>query len=102
MRHQEQAELARRAIALIDARRDDDLSGRVAVKHGGLVPVEPPAVGRLLRGGPDVGELEARLTFRMRERQKQRAVGNLWQQRLLLRFVPHSEISDAPITTVER
>ena len=86
MRHQEQAELARFAGAVIDAGRDDDLSGGVAVEHGGLVSVEAPAVRRLLRRGPDVGEIEARLTFRMRECQIQRAVGDLWQQRLLLRF----------------
>ena len=85
-RHQEQAELARLAIALIDARRNDDLSGGVAVEHGGLVAVEAPAVRRLLRGGPNVRQIEARLALRMRKRQNQRAVGDFWQQRLLLRF----------------
>ena len=48
--------------------------------------VEAPAVRRFLRRGPDVGEIEARLAFRMRECQIQRTVGDLWQQRLLLRL----------------
>ena len=40
-RHEEQAELA-----VIDARRDDDLPCGVAVEHGGLLPIETPAIGR--------------------------------------------------------
>ena len=51
LRHQEQAELAGRAIAVIDAGRDDDLAGGVAVEHGGLVAIEAPAVRRLLCRG---------------------------------------------------
>ena len=51
-----------------------------------VLSIEAPAVRRLLCSGPDVGEIEARLTFRMRECQIQRAVGDIWQQRLLLRF----------------
>ena len=68
-RHQEQAEFARRAIVVGDAGRDDDLTGGIAVEHGGLVAVEAPAVGRFLRRGLDLGEIEARRAFRMRERQ---------------------------------
>ena len=84
--HQKQAEPARLAIDRIDAGRNDDLPGGVAVEHGGLVAVEAPAVRRLLRGGANIRQIEARLAFRMRERQYQRAVGDLRQQRLLLRF----------------
>ena len=58
------------------AGRDDDLPGGVAVEHRGLVAVEAPAVRRLLCRGPNVRQIEARLTFRMRECQMQRAVGN--------------------------
>ena len=85
-RHQEQAQLARRAVVAGDARRDDDLAGGMAVEHGGLAAVEAPAVRRLRRRGLDIGEIETRRALRMREREIERAVGDFGQHRLLLRL----------------
>ena len=51
-----------------------------------LRPSSPPAVRCFCCRRPDVGKIKARLTLRMRECQNQRAVGDVRQQRLLLRF----------------
>ncbi len=75
----------------------------MAVEHGDLVAVEPPAVGRFLRRGLDLREIEARRAFRMREGQTERTVGDLGQHRLLLRLAAaFGDTRPAPITTVAR
>ena len=85
-----------------DAGRDDDLARRMAVEHRGLVAIETPAVRRLGRRGLDMREIEARRALRMREGETQRTVGDLGQDRLLLRLAAAFGDQAAPITTVAR
>ncbi len=84
--NKEQGQFSGSAVVAGNAGRNDDLPRRMAIDHGDLVPVEPPAVGHLHRRGLDFCEIEARGSLRMREGKAQRSVGDLWQHRLLLRL----------------
>ena len=84
-RHQEQAQMACRAVVAGDAGGNDELIGRMAVEHRCLVAVEPPAIRRRLRRGLHMRQIEARGAFRMRECEQQRTAGDLGKNRLFLR-----------------
>src|SRR5205823_11105181 len=82
---EEQAKPARRAVIIGNTRGDDDLARGIAIEHRGLVTVEAPAVSGLCRHRLDLGEIETRRAFRMRESKNKRTIGDFGQDRLLLR-----------------
>lgn len=71
--------------SVMDMRGDDDLVGSVAVEHRDLAAGKAPALGCLVSGGRDLGEIEPRCALGMRKGELERSVGDLRQPLLLLR-----------------
>ena len=102
-RHQEQAEFSGRAIVGGDTRRDDDLSGGVAVEHRGLAAVEtssPPASSCAEVATSARSNRAARSECANARYSEPSAIAG--NNACFCASLPHSAISAAPITTVER
>ena len=102
VRHQEQAELARCAVTIGDTRRNDDLSGGIAVEHRGLAAIEPPAFRRLFRNGRTSARSKRAARSECANARNSEPSAIFGSSACFCASLPHSDISAAPITTVER